>query len=67
MADDKPNGAPKITIVCATCGSRDVLRDAYAAWSDEAQDWELSTVFDQGYCETCGGEARLEEKIITPK
>lgn len=54
----------KIKIVCAKCGSDDVRRDAYAAWSVEAQDWELSTAFDQGTCEACGEEARLEEVEI---
>lgn len=54
----------KIKIVCSQCGSDDVRRDAYAAWSVEAQDWELSSVFDQGTCEVCGDEATLEEVEI---
>lgn len=54
----------RIRIICSTCGSDDVRRDAYAAWSVEKQEWELSSVFDQGICEACGGEARLEEEEI---
>ncbi len=54
----------KIKIVCSRCGSDDVRRDAYAAWNVETQGWELSAVFDQGYCEACGGEASLEELKI---
>lgn len=54
----------QIRIVCAECGSDDVRRDAFAEWSVENQEWELAAVLDQGYCETCGGEADLEEEEI---
>jgi hypothetical protein len=30
-------------------------------WNIETQEWDLATVFDQGYCERCEGEARLDE------
>lgn len=50
-----------VDIICSHCGSRDVRRDAYAAWNTTTQTWELSAVFDQGYCEQCGGEAHLTE------
>jgi hypothetical protein len=55
----------KIKIVCSHCGSDDVRRDAYAEWNVDAQTWELGTVFDQGYCEACGGEASLDEEEIS--
>jgi hypothetical protein len=55
-----------IEIVCERCKGRDVRRDAYAAWNVVSQEWELHAVYDQGYCEDCGGEARLEERDITP-
>ena len=51
----------RIDIICAHCRSRDVRRDATAAWNRDTQQWELSGVQDQGYCDDCGGEARLEE------
>lgn len=54
----------RITIVCAECGSDDVRRDAWGEWDVENQCWELGTVFDQGYCESCGGEASLDEKEL---
>jgi len=59
----------KITIVCRECGSDNVMRDAWAVWSVDAQEWELGTVFDQGFCDDCGGEASLDEKpaSIAPK
>lgn len=59
---------PKIKIVCAECGSENVMRDAYACWNVERQEWELQCVFDQGYCDKCAetgdSEARLEEVVI---
>ena len=56
---------PKIKIICSHCGSDDVRRDAYAAWDVGSQEWELAAVFDQGYCEDCGGEATLDEVELT--
>lgn len=55
---------PPIKIVCSFCGSEDVRRDAYAEWDPDIQKWTLGTVFDQGYCEQCGGEASLDEEPI---
>lgn len=47
--------------VCATCGGDDVKADAYAAWDQKAQRWEVVDTFDKGAsCEDCGGECRLE-------
>lgn len=51
----------KIQIVCGTCGSDDVRRDAWASWDDETQDWVLGEVFDAGHCNRCEGESSLEE------
>jgi hypothetical protein len=45
---------PKLLImVCSDCGSTDVFRDAGAVWNVEKQDWELGTVYDQGFCNNC--------------
>jgi hypothetical protein len=52
---------PRITIICADCGSSDVTRDATASWSNELQDWELCSVMDQGYCNECDTESALDE------
>lgn len=55
----------KVQVVCAHCGSDDVVADAHAVWSVENQDWEVAAVYDKGhYCNTCDGEARLNEKAI---
>lgn len=50
-----------IKIICSECSSENVRRDAWAEWDSAAQDWVLGAVFDQGYCEDCGGEAELYE------
>ena len=47
--------------VCSFCGSENVLVDAWAAWDVAKQTWQLSNVFDAGYCEDCDGEASLKE------
>ena len=51
----------RIRIVCASCGSDEVMRDAWAVWDDVKQDWVLGAVFDAGFCEKCEGEATLNE------
>lgn len=56
IAANKP-----ITIVCGTCGSRDVSRDAWADWDDTGQRWVLRTMFDYAHCHACDEETRLDE------
>lgn len=51
----------KIKIVCSDCGSDAVMRDAWATWDVDLQDWVLGNVFDQGHCEICECEVSLEE------
>lgn len=46
--------------ICSTCGTSDVLRDAWASWNPEAQTWELEQTFDNAYCNQCEGEVSLE-------
>ncbi len=48
-------------MVCETCRSEDVTRDAWAAWDAEQQDWVLGAVFDYAYCHKCQGDAHIEE------
>jgi hypothetical protein len=56
--------APRVTIRCSRCQSTDVMRDAWAVWDDDAQAWELGTVFDAGHCDACEGDARLVEQPL---
>jgi hypothetical protein len=46
-------------IVCSECGSENVRRDATAAWSFEAQVWQVAGILDCGTCEDCECERRL--------
>jgi ribosomal protein L37AE/L43A len=55
---------PKINIVCSHCGSENVMRDAWAVWNVDTQQWDLGTVFDAGHCDDCEGEASLEEVSV---
>jgi hypothetical protein len=56
----------KLRMVCAECGSDNVLADAYAAWNFEAQCWEVhGDVFDKGsVCEECDGECSIESEEV---
>lgn len=46
--------------VCSGCGSEDVRTDAWATWDHEAQEWVLSSTYDDAYCNTCRGETSLK-------
>lgn len=51
----------KIQVICGTCGSADVRRDASASWHVENQEWVICSVYDDGNCEVCGTERELED------
>jgi hypothetical protein len=51
----------RYAMVCKTCGSDDVSRDAWANWDIGAQQWVLGSVFDHAHCHRCDGETRLVE------
>jgi hypothetical protein len=57
----EPAKAPRIQILCGTCGSTVVTRDAWAEWDVGAQRWTLGAVYDYAYCHKCDGETRLVE------
>ncbi|MDP8994903.1 MAG: hypothetical protein M3N07_07990 [Pseudomonadota bacterium] len=50
-----------VDYVCRTCRGTNVVRDAWAEWDAEAQQWVLGTVFDYAHCHNCEGETRLIE------
>ena len=56
--------APAVTFVCRTCKGTDVVRDAWAVWNEELQQWELGSLYDHAHCNTCDGETKLEEKVL---
>lgn len=59
MAERKEE--PKLRMVCGTCGSEDVSRDAWSDWDVATQDWVLRTVFDYAHCHACDDETRIVE------
>ena len=48
--------------VCENCGSENVMIDAYAAWCEEQQKWELHSVYDHGFCDDCDGERVVSQE-----
>jgi len=50
----------KITKVCPYCGSDNVSRDACARWKPETQQWEISALYDNSYCEDCDSELKKQ-------
>jgi uncharacterized OB-fold protein len=51
----------KIKMCCSECGSKDVLVEAWASWDEVNQEWELSSTFNQAYCEDCDSETSINE------
>ena len=41
---------------CKTCGSEQVVRDAWACFNPASGLWELENVFDQEFCHKCENE-----------
>ncbi len=54
-------GGTSIAIICGTCGSDNVSRDAWADWDTREQLWVLRCAFDYAHCHRCDGETRLLE------
>jgi hypothetical protein len=51
----------KYDYYCATCGSRNVRRNADVVWNIGSQCWEIVAIYDSADCEDCGGETSLKE------
>ena len=49
---------------CRSCGSTDVLRDAYACWDVDRQEWELHSCYDLYRCESCEEESKRVDWAI---
>lgn len=54
----------EVVITCGSCGSAGVTRDAVVRWNVDAQDWEVSKVFDSGDCDVCGVRHRSKKLRI---
>lgn len=55
--------AKKINVVCPCCGSKNILKDAYATWNTDAQDWELHSTYDDIVCEDCGEHSKCADEV----
>ena len=53
-------GSARFIQRCSRCRSEDVVRDAWATWSFERQEWELGQAFDHAYCEACETDCTIE-------
>ena len=62
MASQKEE--PKLRMVCDTCGSTLVTRDAWAEWDEDQQDWVLGAIYDYAFCHTCQKDAHIEEQPL---
>ena len=48
--------ATRSTPVCSNCQSDDITSHAVAQWSNESQEWQLASTFDQpAHCNGCKG------------
>ena len=54
----------RVAMVCATCGSEDVLVDAWAKWDIENQGWVVSETFRNAICGECDGECSVSERAL---
>gem|GEM_PF-1825569 len=59
MTQEQAGPQKRYTYACSRCGSENVRRDAWAAWDVEGQSWELTSVFDAGFCEDCEREETI--------
>ncbi len=51
-------------LVCAKCGSDEVVKDAYAQWNVDKQNWEIQNIFDMSFCEVCECECSIQEVYL---
>ena len=64
----KAKPAKKLDFACRKCGSRNVTRDAEAAWDVTKQEWELTTVYDNFTCQACGASGKSAvDAVEAPK
>lgn len=54
----------KIKYECPHCGSNEILKDAYASWNVELQEWQLETTYDTTICNLCEGEVTPIEQPV---
>ncbi|MEM6409919.1 MAG: hypothetical protein AAF683_00120 [Pseudomonadota bacterium] len=60
-------GQQNVSIQCPECGSTNVVKDAAAAWDEDAQDWSLLSVYDSTTCQDCEYESDYRFKEVPIK
>lgn len=58
----EPDQLPKPR--CTACGSADILRDAWASWDENQQEWVLHSCYDEYRCETCDAQSKRVDFLI---
>jgi hypothetical protein len=53
------NSEPPGKYICNICGGDDIQRDAVVSWDITTQAWEVESVYDAGYCDTCEEEMKF--------
>lgn len=54
----------RVKYVCPHCGSEDLLKDAWAQWDTENQEWTLGATFDHTMCAECDSKVTPSEVEI---
>jgi len=56
----RPKPTSRSTPICSQCHSDDIVCQASAQWSNEAQEWQLASTFGQpGYCNSCRSSCEM--------
>ena len=66
MSGDPKARENKQRPVCRYCGSTEILRDAWASWDPDQQEWVLEAIFDFFHCNRCGGETKFVNFAVIP-
>lgn len=55
-----PRPAARAKPICSQCHSDDIVCQAIAQWSNEAQEWQLASTFGQpGHCNSCQSSCEI--------
>ncbi len=50
---------------CSHCGSTDVVKDAFAEWCTDTQQWTLAIISDENdYCLSCETSTVIRERSL---
>lgn len=52
---------------CTTCGSSDIVADAWVSWDEDKQEWVVYNVFDDYYCNSCESECSITDEELNDR